>query len=1151
VTFSVYAAHIAWDIDGNLQARQIAREVVAADPLAHLVMAGDFNDEHYSTQNDYLDETLIDAATQMGWYPGQHISWPSTGFDETEGAQTIDLVFSRRSLPAIATAVEVMNLSPVLSDHKPVVADLLYPRGDQPFAVDPLAAGRDTFRFFPAQADLPANLLVNPGAEDGQSGWVFGGGAKVMESRLHLSPRTGDWLFTGYDAPTDPEAPWSWGTQTVDLSGQAEPIDAGRGRLYASAWMASGSEIVEQDGEVSNLLMTYSDGEVIVETMDVTGALSSRTVSGRRDTLKWHPFAAVVDVPPGTRQARVTFLAHHKSQGGNQNGAAFDDLYLGFQAQEAVNRVAGPNLVPEGGCEPGDPAGLEVGPGWAAIRDYLPIGPWGVTMYPPTCAAGRGCYVANPRVDPEAEPVTGPSTLAREVDLTPFAADVDAGNLALRSVAWIRTMNALTTVRLALVVLDSDGTPWATFQSAPLHAAEWTKVELRTRMPPNARRVRLEVRAPLDREDDTIFADELALVPELIAPGDALQDPPFVAPDLRLRASYATRDLPVPLGISTAGYWQTPGPEAPRSPFGDLFQATTTLLHPPRVQVVHILKGDRRLILVAGDLIAIFRSMQTRIIDLVRQQTGVDVSGALVMMANHTHSGPGRLFDSPMGPLFSDTYRQESFDPVAWAMADAIVQAMSRVPAVPVRVGTASLGNDRMHNYRRCPQIKVQDDTMIVTRLDRVDGGKTLAIMMNYAMHGTVFAYGDGMLGGDAPRSVELKVQEALPGAPPVMFMQSWAGDMAPGDPRDDFIDSQWPTASMPALDRLEALGRSAAETVLAGWDAMQWQDDPELVVVSAVAPMGVEAIGYAAGEWDHPAGAMLCGGEGSICSTTPPNMEACQDLDYGWIPDTVRLGAFRLGILAGVTLPGEPHTPLAKTLVERVKTAVSGVEDVMLLGYSNDYVGYLMLPDDYAAGGYEPGMAFFGPRQGEYLRDAAASLAARLAVPDSPLSFAPATMPDWAPGASTPYAASTSIDAGSVVMDFPAQAVAGDELVFQWKGGDPWLDHPEVAVQAAVGLARPMVFTALRAGGRLVDQRDYRVLLAVMAEPAWGVAAPDGRTFTWTATVRTGVRIPAPSQGLAGTLRLAVTGHALSTSGLGTAEYAVTSQPVLVSMPR
>jgi len=634
--------------------------------------------------------------------------------------------------------------------------------------------------------------------------------------------------------------------------------------------------------------------------------------------------------------------------------------------------------------------------------------------------------------------------------------------------------------------------------------------------------------------------------PDVPAPSD----PPYVAPDDRLRARYAARDLPVPLGISTAGYGQVPAGNAPRSPFADGFQATTTLLHPPRIQAVQVLRGDRRLLMVVGDIVAVFRTLETRVVERVRDRTGVDVSGVMVLAGNHTHTGPARLFDTPLGPIFSDSYREEAFEPVAEAVADAIVDVLSG-ENVPVKLGDADLQNSTMHAYRRCPwEAETQDDAMHLLRLERLEPPGTMAVILNYAMHGTVFGYADGVLGGDAPRSVELKVQEVLDGAPPVMFFQSWAGDQAPTDPRDAYPTTPWPESSPPVLDRLEALGRSAAETVLAGWDAMNWQEAPDLVVASAVAPMTWEAIGYAPGEWDHPAGALLCGGGGSVCTSTPPSMEACVDVDYGWIPDTVRLTSFRLGTVAGVTLPGEPATPLAQDLLDRVRMKVRPAWSALLFGYANGYSGYLLLPDDWARGGYEPGMQLFGPRQGEYLRDAAASVAGRLSNPDAPLSFTPAVPPAWAPGASVPYTPSASVDPGAIVTDLPASSMPGDVLTFAWKGGDPWVDRPEVVVEVpAAGPTAEETFEPLRAGGRVVDQRDYRVLLSVAPDPPWDQPAPGGRTFAWTATVRTALRIPAPLPFLEGRLRVSVTGRAAATGGT-VAPYEAVSSPVNVTLP-
>ncbi|HOU54913.1 MAG TPA: hypothetical protein PLQ97_13375 [Myxococcota bacterium] len=623
-------------------------------------------------------------------------------------------------------------------------------------------------------------------------------------------------------------------------------------------------------------------------------------------------------------------------------------------------------------------------------------------------------------------------------------------------------------------------------------------------------------------------------------------DPPFTPPDDHLRAAYATRDLPVPLGISTGGYGQTPPPDAPRSPFQDVFQATTTLVHPPRVQVMHLLKGDRRLLLATVDLVAVFRTIHTRVVDLVRQRTGIDCGDVLVIAANHSHVAPARVFDTPLGPLFSDSYEEQVFQRVTGAIADAVVEALA-AEAVPVRFGHAVRENGAMHVDRRCENGPLRDDRMHLWRLDRADGGGTIGLLVNYALHGTVFGWQQGVLGGDAPRAVEQKVQEVIPGGAPVMFFQSWTGDVGPADPRGDFGDSPWPEAPFPELDRLEAIGRSAAVTVIEAWEAFTWEEDPDLRVVAAVAPMTWEAIGYAPGEWDHPAGAMLCGGGGSACGPVPPAMDSCLDLDFGWIPDTVRLAAFRLGPVGGVTLPGEPHTALGLDLLQRVSAAVPGIGTWALFGYAQDYVGYLMTPDDWAGGGYEPGMAFLGPRQGEHLRDAAASVAARLEDPLAPLAFDPASIPPWTPGASRPYLPSASIDPGSVLEDLPPMAATGTPWTFRWLGGDPWVDRPEVVVEwrSSDGIFRP-----LEAGGRVVDQRDYRVLLQVAPDPPWTEKSPGQRAFHWTAQVRTAVRIPAPVQTLEGVFRLSVAGHAVLPDGTE-APYRLWSSPITMSADR
>jgi endonuclease/exonuclease/phosphatase family metal-dependent hydrolase len=523
IKFSIYAVHISWDLAGTHQTRQIVEGVLSEDDVPHLIMLGDFNDEHHSSQNTILETVLVDAFTTMGLYPGEKVTWPSTGFDETEGAQTIDLVFFRRDFPALVLEADAPNLSPVLSDHKPVVALLRFPDDpDAPYTTDPFAEQRDQFRDFPPDGEKPPNLLANPGAEEGLDGWASAGGATTTGFRRNIGPGSGASMFAGSETLDDPMHPWSTLSQGVDLSGYHAVIDGGRGRLLASAWLASGTDIATDGIETSNILKTYDDGEVILELRDHNNALLHRVVSGRRDTLGWHPFAASIDIPPGTRRADWIWMAHNKTQSGTSNDAVLDDAYLGFIELAEPNRIIGPNLAWNPGAEdmalPSSTGGPDHEPGWNIIPDMYPLGPWGIALFPPNCHSGTACWFAHSLWDPDA-PVSGTVHLSVEGDLWPWADEIDNGAVALRWGATLRTFEALLSGVVVLQILDGDGSVWAEFRSPALAAAEWTTVTQRTRMPPNARRVRLSVEVDLDRFDDGFFADEIFLVPERVAGG--------------------------------------------------------------------------------------------------------------------------------------------------------------------------------------------------------------------------------------------------------------------------------------------------------------------------------------------------------------------------------------------------------------------------------------------------------------------------------------------------------------------------------------------------------------------------------------------------------------------------------------------------------
>lgn len=526
-TFAVYVVHISWDVAGNQQARVLVDYLRQEEAERQVILVGDFNDERYSTQANILDEWLQDAATVFGWYPGQRISWPSHGFDDTEGSQLIDLVYFRRDLPAIVLDAEVVEMSPLGSDHKPAFASLLFPtRVSAPFDEDPFAALRDPFQSFPPSDARPPNLLVNPGAEEGLSGWDAFGGAETAGSREQQMPRSGAAFFTGYEKAPTTKTMRSGASQLVDLAAHAAEIDAGRGRVLASAYLCTGwlavteiiGDLIGDDIVTSNLASPYDDAEVLLEVLDAGGATIMHRSSGRRDTLGYHPWAEALSLPPGARAARLTWASNRKLQNGKGNDGVVDDLYLGFEALDAPHAAISANLLPDPGAELGL-EGWETS-GWSAGSNDTLVGPWGGTLFPPWSWSGERYFVAGAH-GPDAIPPAGEAILSATVPLDEWRPLSDAGGLAVRWGGMARTYEAHARVAFSLTVVDGDGSDWGSLEAPTLFATGWTRVGARTKVPPGASALRFEVRVEAPSGEGAAFLDDLFVELEHLESGSA------------------------------------------------------------------------------------------------------------------------------------------------------------------------------------------------------------------------------------------------------------------------------------------------------------------------------------------------------------------------------------------------------------------------------------------------------------------------------------------------------------------------------------------------------------------------------------------------------------------------------------------------------
>jgi hypothetical protein len=350
---------------------------------------------------------------------------------------------------------------------------------------------------------------VNPGAEGSLNGWTIAGDGRAETSRSHRAPHSGDCFFTGSPVE-DVNNRISSGAQVIDLSPQAAAIDAGRGLLYASAWLSTGYQTEEGDGLANDIPRPFSDGEVIVQLLDARGAELVRRSSPRRDTLNWTPWAAVIPLPPGTRGARYSWVAHHKLFYGPSNDASFDDLYLGYSESTEVHSTLSGNLLANPGAEDDQLGAAWESRGFRVAPDLRVLG---LAVFPPWSTSGRGFFFGGGDLGISAGPADG-ARLAQRVDLSRYQDLVDSNQLRLRWGGSLRTWDARNAVKMRLEILQHDGTVWSHLDAPAVVAATWAPVEQLTRIPRGAAAVRLVIESDVDDANRGAFADELYVIAE-------------------------------------------------------------------------------------------------------------------------------------------------------------------------------------------------------------------------------------------------------------------------------------------------------------------------------------------------------------------------------------------------------------------------------------------------------------------------------------------------------------------------------------------------------------------------------------------------------------------------------------------------------------
>ncbi len=391
---------------------------------------------------------------------------------------------------------------------------------------------------------------------------------------------------------------------------------------------------------------------------------------------------------------------------------------------------------------------------------------------------------------------------------------------------------------------------------------------------------------------------------------------------------------PLEAGVAVTNI--TPDPaqyHVPLGGYGERMNAPATGIHDYTLGKALILRqGDRKFALVTLDLLGVPRSLRDEVLKRIGG-TGIG-SDNLMLAASHTHASvemnalnAQNVFGIPNIGIFD----QKLLDFTADRVAEAIVNANKAF--VPIRAGTKSIEVEGLSRNRRGdPSL---DKELTVTRIDSLDG-KPLVVFVNFTAHPTHVGASVMEISAEWPGYLQREV-EAFTGAM-CMYSNGAEGDVAPAGG----------TGPSP-FARAEDHGRKVAVHVLRLLDSIETSSDATFAFSMSTLNLPPRT----------PPPALLeeAGPEYGLNETN------IRPLIDALVPETSYLGVLQLGDLLAVSIPGELFSTLGLELKRSLREA--GAVHPIVVGLGNEWISYMMPPEEFTQGGYEPGVSFYGVRLG------------------------------------------------------------------------------------------------------------------------------------------------------------------------------------------
>ena len=387
-----------------------------------------------------------------------------------------------------------------------------------------------------------------------------------------------------------------------------------------------------------------------------------------------------------------------------------------------------------------------------------------------------------------------------------------------------------------------------------------------------------------------------------------------LAPQLRvasspgpLTAGAARVEITPAIGASLAGYSRRAG------------KPSTGIHDPLYARAVAVSDGDDLVLIISADLLIIPPGFHEEVVRQLNAALAAPLGPEdLLLAATHTHSGPGGYLPGPLGQMTAGAYRPALRARLVAACAEAGAAAVGALR--PATFAAARVARPDLLENRVDPAGPV-DPELTALAFTGADG-RPIAMLLNYAAHPTLLSSKNRLFSADFPGAACRLLEQRQPGLV-ALFTNGAAGDLRPQH-----------VGGRHNVELVEHLGAALADSAAAALATARRRDRVEVASIGGAFPLPPTRVALGPVKVPHW-------------------------LITRWLPEEALFTVVAFGDVALVSAPADAASEIGL----RIKRALAarGLTGV-IVGYANDYLGYIVPAALYQTDAYEAKMGWHGP---------------------------------------------------------------------------------------------------------------------------------------------------------------------------------------------